>query len=104
MKNLLICLLAVLGLTNVSGRQPDKNDNKSISAETADTYEVDVFRTKSGKTLRFHALMHATICMEYDGKEFEIDPVQKLGNRTVDFTAMPKADYILISTRRPSRR
>ena len=71
-----------------------KEDNRSVST---DNYEVDVFKTKSGKTVKFHALMHASIRMEYDGKEIEIDPVAKLGNRTVDFTQMPKANIIFVT-------
>ena len=47
-------------------------------------YETDVFTTKSGKTVTFHALMHACIRIQVDGKEIEIDPVGKLGMRTVD--------------------
>ena len=35
--------------------------------------------------------------MEYDGKEIEIDPVTKLGNKTIDYGAMPKADYIFLT-------
>jgi len=64
---------------------------------TTDTYEVDVFQTKSGKTIKFHALMHASIRIEYDGKEIEIDPVLKLRDRTVDYSAMPKADYLFVT-------
>ena len=64
---------------------------------TTDTYEVDVFKTKSGKTVKFHALVHASIRIEYDGKEIEIDPVTKLGNKTIDYSAMPKADYIFLT-------
>jgi len=64
---------------------------------TTDAYEVDVFKTKSGKTVKFHALVHASIRMQYDGKEIEIDPVTKLGNRTIDYTAMPKADYLFVT-------
>lgn len=64
---------------------------------TTDTYEVDVFKTKSGKTVKFHALVHASIRIEYDGKEIEIDPVRKLGNKTIDYTAMPKADYLFVT-------
>ena len=66
-------------------------------AVTTDTYEVDVFQTKSGKTVKFHALMHASIRIEYDGKEIEIDPVLKLRDRTVDYSAMPKADYLFVT-------
>ena len=64
---------------------------------TTDTYEVDVFKTKSGKTLKFYALVHASIRIEYDGREIEIDPVTKLGNKAIDYTAMPKADYIFVT-------
>ena len=64
---------------------------------TTDMYEVDVFKTKSGKTVKFHALMHASIRIEYDGKEIEIDPVLRLGNRTVDYKSMPKADYVFVT-------
>ena len=82
MKKILTCLLAILGLTTACGQG---------------NYEEDVFKTNSGKTVTFHALVHASIRMEYDGKEIEIDPVTKLGNRTIDFTAMPKADIIFLT-------
>ncbi len=64
---------------------------------TTDTYEVDAFKTKSGKTLKFHALVHASIRIEYDGCEIEIDPVTKLGNKTIDYSSMPKADFIFVT-------
>ena len=62
-----------------------------------DTYETDTFTTKSGKSLKFHALMHACIRIEYDGKEIEIDPVGKLDNQVIDYSAFPKADYIFVT-------
>lgn len=64
---------------------------------TTDTYEVDVFKTKSGKIMTFHALVHASIRIQYDGKEIQIDPVTKLGNKTIDYASMPKADYLLVT-------
>ena len=66
-------------------------------AVTKDVYEVDVFRTKSGKPVKFHALVHASIRIEYDGKEIEIDPVTKLGNKTIDYAVLPKADYLFVT-------
>lgn len=83
MKRILLGLLTVLGITTACGQQ--KNE------------EVDVFETKSGKTIKFHALMHASIRIEYDGKEIEIDPVTKLRDKTVDYASMPKADYIFVT-------
>ena len=75
-----------------------KKAGKPVSA---DPYEVDVFKTKSGKTIKFHALMHASIRMEYDGKEIEIDPVAKLRDRVVDLASMPKADFIFVTHEHP---
>lgn len=82
MKKILTCLLAAFGLTTACCQQ---------------NYEVDVFKTKSGKTIKFHALMHSCIRIVYDGKEIEIDPVQRLRERSIDYTTMPKADYIFVT-------
>ena len=84
MKRLFICLMAMMAAICSYGQNED-------------TYEVDEFRTKSGKSVRFHALVHASIRIEYDGKEIEVDPVSKLGNKTIDYSMMPKADYIFVT-------
>ena len=62
-----------------------------------ETYEVDSFTTKNGKMVEFHALVHASIRIEYDGREIQIDPVSKLGEKVIDYAAMPKADYIFVT-------
>ena len=49
---------------------------------TTETYEVDVFKTKSGKVVKCYALMHSCIRIEYDGKEIEIDHVGAVGHPT----------------------
>ena len=79
---LLTCLLTIIGLTTACGQV---------------NYETDVFKTKSGKAVTFHALTHASIRIQYDGKDIEIDPVTKLGNKTIDYASMPKADYLLVT-------
>ena len=89
MKKIIVCLLAALGFGSACGQQNRENAQKSV---TTDAYEVDVFKTKSGKTVKFHALVHASIRIEYDGREIMVDPVTKLGGKTIDYTAMPKAD------------
>ena len=85
MKKMSITLLALLVLTTACA-QPQN-----------DPYEVDVFKTKSGKTLKFHALAHSSIRIEYEGQEIQIDPVMKMGNKTIDYAAMPKADYLFVT-------
>lgn len=85
MKHLFTGLLAILGLASACGQQNFENA------------EVDTFTTKSGKTVKFHALVHASIRIDYDGKMIMVDPVTKLGDKTIDYAAMPKADFILIT-------
>ena len=96
MKKVFICLLAALGMTTACG-QAKERVGQSQTETSDDTYEVDEFKTKSGKTVKFHALVHASIRIEYDGREIEVDPVTKLGNKTIDYSAMPKADYIFVT-------
>ncbi len=61
------------------------------------TVETDIFTTKSGKLVKFHALLHSSIRIEYDGREIEIDPCSNLRGRTVDYSAIPKADILLVT-------
>lgn len=68
-----------------------------MPVETRSDFEVDSFTTKNGKTVRIHALVHSSMRIEYDGKEIQIDPVAKLGEKVIDYAAMPKADYIFIT-------
>ena len=89
MKKILTLLLAVLGLNTAC--------SQTVKPVTAEPYEVDVFNTKSGKTVTFYALTHASIRIQYDGMEIEVDPVTKLGNKVIDYASMPKADYIFVT-------
>ena len=82
MKKIITCLLAMLCLTTAYGQT---------------NYETDVFTTKSGKTVKMYALMHASIRITYGDKEIEIDPCPQLRDRTVDYSVMPKADYIFVT-------
>ena len=59
--------------------------------------EADSFVAKSGKRVKFHALMHSSIRIEYGGRNLYIDPCSNLRGRTVDYSAMPKADIILVT-------
>ncbi len=87
MKKIIACLLAAVSAACTLKSKP----------VDACGYETDEFLTQSGKTMRFHALMHASIRIEFDGKEIEIDPCSQLGDRKVDYSLMPKADYVLVT-------
>jgi L-ascorbate metabolism protein UlaG (beta-lactamase superfamily) len=82
MKKIITSLLALLGLAACSQNLP---------------YEVDNFTTKNGKTVKIHALVHSSMRIEFDGWNIYVDPVTKLGDKTIDYSAMPKADYIFIT-------
>jgi L-ascorbate metabolism protein UlaG (beta-lactamase superfamily) len=84
MKRIISSLLALIGLTTACCQQGFK-------------YEVDTFTTSSGKSVKIHALVHASMRIEYDGIEIEIDPVSKLGEKSIDYASMPQADYIFIT-------
>ena len=86
MKKILTCLLTTLGLTTACGQ-----------TQQTDTYEVDEFTTDNGKTVKIHALAHASIWMEADDLQIYVDPVTKLGDKLIDYSQMPKADIILIT-------
>jgi L-ascorbate metabolism protein UlaG (beta-lactamase superfamily) len=98
MKKIYACLVGfIAALTTFGLTTACAQNNNAKMPDSTDSYEVDVFKTKSGKTVRFYALVHASIRIEFDGKEIEIDPVRKLGNRTINYGAMPKADYIFVT-------
>lgn len=62
------------------------------------TAETDVFATHmDGGMVKIHALLHASICLEHDGRVIYVDPVTQLRGRTVDYSTMPKADIILVT-------
>ena len=80
-------------MTNLSGGILAWEDHQMPTTKT----EVDVFTTKSGLSVKFYALLHASIRIVFDGKEIQIDPVKELGGRVVDYSSMPKADYIFVT-------
>ena len=99
MKKLIFCLLSALGLHSACGQAAQKGTATADKQDfaTPDAYETDTFTTANGRTVTFHALVHASIRIEYDGKEIQIDPAGQLEQRPVDYTAMPKADYLFVT-------
>lgn len=70
---------------------------KAGSPTTTISAEMDIFKTQSGKQLRIFPLMHASIRISVGSTEIIVDPVSKLRDRTLDFTKLPKADFILVT-------
>ena len=60
-------------------------------------YPVETLVTKDGKQINITLFKHASLAIEYDGEEIYIDPVTKVADTDIDYTNMPKADYILVT-------
>ncbi|MCH5234151.1 MAG: MBL fold metallo-hydrolase [Muribaculaceae bacterium] len=60
-------------------------------------YPVETLVTKDGKQINITLFKHASLAIEYDGEEIYIDPVTKVADTDIDYSTMPKADYILVT-------
>ena len=65
---------------------------ESLAAE----FQTDAFKTKGGKEVVITAIKHASLRMQYDGLEIQVDPVVKYEPLT-DYSKFPKADVILVT-------
>ena len=69
----------------------------SIATESlASGYQTDTFKTKSGKEVVITAIKHASLRIQFDGLEIQVDPVVAYAP-TTDYSAFPKADIILVT-------
>ncbi len=57
------------------------------------TFDKDLYRLPSGKTIEFEFYGHASLSIAYDGVVMYIDPV----STEADYTQLPKADIILVT-------
>ena len=68
----------------------------STIVATAAEYQTDTFKTKGGKEVVITAIKHASLCIQYDGLEIQVDPVANYQPAT-DYSKFPKADIILVT-------
>ena len=59
--------------------------------------KVDEFTTKSGKKVTITCIKHASLEINYDGVEIQIDPVGMGAKPDTDYGQFPKANLILIT-------
>ena len=59
--------------------------------------QTDVFKTKGGKDVVITAIKHATMRIQYDGKEIHVDPLGKKMDPATDYAKFPKADLIFVT-------
>lgn len=60
-------------------------------------FPCETFETPAGKTLKVYLVAHGSLAFSYDGYEIQVDPVGKNGTATLDYSAFPKADAILVT-------
>jgi L-ascorbate metabolism protein UlaG (beta-lactamase superfamily) len=59
-------------------------------------YQTDTFKAKGGKEVVITAIKHASLRIQYDGLEIQVDPVANFAPAT-DYSKFPKADVILVT-------
>ena len=94
---LMACAVAAVGLNTHTACAGGGERAATASADTELPANADVFQTPGGKQVTLYALMHASVRIVYEGVEIEVDPVSRLGDRSVDYTALPRARYILVT-------
>ena len=68
----------------------------SVTTGGALDFQTDTFKTKEGKAVTITAIKHASLRIQYDGLEIQVDPVAKYAPET-DYLKFPKADVILVT-------
>ena len=61
------------------------------------SYATDTFTTPNGKEVVITAIKHASLRIQFDGLEIQVDPVGAKCAPETDYAAFPKADVILVT-------
>ena len=87
MKNLATTLLAMSIFSLFA-----KADTNDVAAVQTDTFEAP-----NGKAVVFTCIKHASVRIQYDGLEIQVDPVGAKCEPATDYSAFPKADLVLVT-------
>lgn len=60
-------------------------------------YPVTTLTADDGRKINITLFKHASLAIEFDGVEIYVDPVTKVGDTNIDYSSMPKADFILVT-------
>ena len=60
-------------------------------------FQTDTFKTQGGRDVVITAIKHASLRIQFDGLEIQVDPVGKGCQPATDYAAFPKADIILVT-------
>ncbi len=90
----LLCLLAALPLC---GCAKEATATRNGDADMNNSYATDTFTTPGGKEIAITAIKHASLRIQFDGLEIQVDPVGAKCEPATDYSAFPKADIILVT-------
>ena len=68
----------------------------AAAGRTAGNSQADAFKTSGGNEVVITAIKHASLRIQYDGLEIQVDPVAEYAPAT-DYSKFPKADVILVT-------
>ena len=74
------------------GNKAPKATNDNLNSN-----DMDTFKTKNGKTVKFTPIKHASMEINFDGRIIQVDPVIDGALPVTNYTQWPKADYILVT-------
>ena len=84
--------MAMLLISCTNGGTANANNDNNLN-----TNDMDTFKTKSGKTVKFTPIKHASMEINFDGCIIKVDPVIKGAQPETDYKQWAKADFILIT-------
>lgn len=94
--SLLLAACMVAGC-NATGSSSGAQGRPGTEASTATVAVADTFATPSGKKIVITPIKHGSLEINYNGLEFQIDPVGKGVEPATDYSRFRKADYILVT-------
>lgn len=68
-----------------------------ITMNAQSSFPTETLKGADGKPIEITLFKHASLAINYNGLEIYVDPVTKVGDTEIDYTSMPKADYILVT-------
>ncbi len=91
--SLLAILAFALPFCGCAGEAATPKGNKNMEH----AYTTDTFKTPGGKEVVITAIKHASLRIQFNGLEIQVDPVGAKCAPATDYAAFPKADIILVT-------
>ena len=90
-------LLALFAALPLCGCAKEATTTHNGDADMNNSYATDTFATPGGKEIVITAIKHASLRIQFDGLEIQVDPVGAKCEPATDYAAFPKADIILVT-------